>query len=200
MKGLFYKDVYTMVKQYRFMLLVVIVFGLIPGNSLSFLAVVYAAILPVSALAADEQAGWTRLAAALPVPRRQIVFSKYLLGLVCAVAAAALALIGEGALALARGQGYGLANLANAWGMMGLGLFLQSLSLPMMFKFGVEKGRLCMMLVMALAVGAVTAINVAAPQDLAGALTSPAILGFIALPVLALSIICSIRIFEKREL
>lgn len=200
MKGLLYKDVFSMVKQYRFLLALVVIFGLIPGSSLSFLAVVYAAILPVSALATDEQAGWNRLAAALPLPRRQIVFSKYLLGLICTLAAALLGLVGESAIALARGGGPSLDGLANAWGMAGMGLLLQGLSLPMMFKFGVEKGRLCMMLVLALAVGGFTALNVAMPEQMVGAMQSTAILGFIALPLWALSALIAVRIFEKREL
>lgn len=200
MKGLLYKDLYTMFKQYRYLVVIAVILGLIPGNSLSLLAVLYAAILPVSALAIDEQALWHRMAAVMPLPRWQIVLSKYLLGLVCALGAAALGLVGEGVLALIQGGAYGLENLGKAWGMAGLALTMQALSMPVMFRFGVEKGRLCMMLVMALFAAAIGALNALDVQRVSLAMANPAILGFIALPVTALSALVAVRVFEKREL
>ena len=86
MKGLLLKDWYTLIKQMKIMLVLMLVFACVPGYSMAAFAVVYAAMLPVTALAYDERSKWDELAAMLPYSVREIVGGKYVLG-VTAVAA-----------------------------------------------------------------------------------------------------------------
>lgn len=54
MKGLLIKDFYTVVTQLKIFVILIIVFALIPGYSMGAFAMVYAALLPINALAWDE--------------------------------------------------------------------------------------------------------------------------------------------------
>ena len=49
MKGLLLKDWYTLIKQMKIMLVLMLVFACVPGYSMAAFAVVYAAMLPVTA-------------------------------------------------------------------------------------------------------------------------------------------------------
>ena len=80
MKGLLLKDWYTLIKQMKIMLVLMLVFACVPGYSMAAFAVVYAAMLPVTALAYDERSKWDELAAMLPYSVREIVGGKYVLG------------------------------------------------------------------------------------------------------------------------
>lgn len=63
MKGLLRKDFYTIIRQLKLYLVLVAVFACVPGGSMAAFTVVYAAMLPFTALAYDERAGWDMLAA-----------------------------------------------------------------------------------------------------------------------------------------
>lgn len=80
MKGLLLKDWYTLIKQMKIMLVLMLVFACVPGYSMAAFAVVYAAMLPVTALAYDERSKWDELAAMLPYSVKEIVGGKYVLG------------------------------------------------------------------------------------------------------------------------
>ena len=91
MKGLLLKDWYTLIKQMKIMLVLMLVFACVPGYSMAACAVVYAAMLPVTALAYDERSKWDELAAMLPYSVREIVGGKYVLGVTAVAAAGAVA-------------------------------------------------------------------------------------------------------------
>ena len=73
MKGLLLKDWYTLIKQMKIMLVLMLVFACVPDYSMDAFAVVYTAMLPVTALAYDERSKWDELAAMLPYSVREIV-------------------------------------------------------------------------------------------------------------------------------
>ncbi|MEA4890523.1 MAG: ABC-2 transporter permease [Clostridiaceae bacterium] len=73
MKGLLLKDYYTLFKQAKIFILLILVFAVMPGESMTSFAVVYAAMLPITALAYDERAKWDSLAAMMPYSVRNIV-------------------------------------------------------------------------------------------------------------------------------
>ena len=91
MKGLLLKDWYTLIKQMKIMLVLMLVFACVPGYSMAAFAVVYAAMLPVTALAYDERSKWDELAAMLPYSVKEIVGGKYVLGVTAVAAAGAVA-------------------------------------------------------------------------------------------------------------
>jgi energy-coupling factor transporter ATP-binding protein EcfA2 len=57
-----------------------LIFTIIPNMNLSSIAIVYAAMLPITVIAYDERSKWDQLAAMMPYSKRELVFSKYLLG------------------------------------------------------------------------------------------------------------------------
>lgn len=142
MKGLLRKDFYTIIRQLKLYLVLVAAFACVPGGSLTAFTVVYAAMLPFTALAYDERAGWDMLAATMPLSRRQLVGSKYVLGCIGCGGALLLSVLAEGVYALL-GMGDGFrAGVENLLTIAFLGPLMMSVTLPLMYRFGVEKGRL----------------------------------------------------------
>lgn len=58
MKALLYKDAMVLWKQMKLMLLLILIFAVIPSEFQNTFAVLYAALLPYSALAYDERSRW----------------------------------------------------------------------------------------------------------------------------------------------
>ena len=79
MKALLKKDIFCVLKSMKVFLLVIVLFAAIPGFSASRFAIIYAAMLPLTALAYDERSKWDVLAATMPYSPLQIVLSKYVL-------------------------------------------------------------------------------------------------------------------------
>ena len=143
MKGLLYKDFLVLRKSLWSMLLLVAIFCFIPSDStfdLSLFFVVYTGLLPASLLAYDERARWDRLVPMLPVTRRDIVRSKYVLGFFLALGAGVLLVLGR----VLTGRASLPEAASAALGAVALGLVFQGVLYPFLFRLGVEKGRLAM--------------------------------------------------------
>ena len=93
MKALLYKDAMVLWKQMRIMLLLILVFAVFPSEFQNTFAVLYAALLPYSALAYDERSRWDRMAATMPYSTRDIVTEKYVFGWIAALGALLLTLL-----------------------------------------------------------------------------------------------------------
>ena len=98
MSALLLKDFDVMWKQTRVLLILILVFSCLPGAFYPTFAVVYAAILPYTAMAYDERSKWDQLAAMLPYSHRDIVLSKYCFGYLAIAAAAGISLVVQTAL------------------------------------------------------------------------------------------------------
>ena len=141
MKGLLLKDWYTLIKQMKIMLVLMLAFACVPGYSMAAFAVVYAAMLPVTALAYDERSKWDELAAMLPYAIKEIVGGKYVLGVTAVAAAGAVAAVAQ--LILSR-FGWTQFDAEAAFALLFtacLALIMLAINLPVMFRLGVEKGR-----------------------------------------------------------
>ncbi|MBR2783587.1 MAG: ABC-2 transporter permease [Firmicutes bacterium] len=203
MKGLLLKDVYTLAKSLRVFLLLIIVFSCLPGLNMTVFAVVYSSLLPVTALSYDERCKWDSLAAMLPYSPAQIVVSKYLLGYITVLGAALIALAAHGV--------YGLVGKAAADGVLPFllggtasGLTVMALSLPPMFKIGVEKGRIFFYVILALIFGGIVGLEALTENGLTDALSrmgTVAGAGAILLVIIinAASILLSVRFYRRRE-
>ena len=203
MKGLLLKDLYTLTKSLRVFLLLIVVFSCLPGLNMSVFAVVYAALLPVTALSYDERSKWDTLAAMLPYSTREIVLSKYLLGYG--------AMLGAFLIALATHGIYGLLNVSPesefissiAGGAVG-GVTVMALSLPVIFKLGVEKGRIAFYVIIALlfavVAGAETLIK-GGMTELMNRIgnTAGVVVCLVIVALNLLSIFLSIRFYSRRE-
>lgn len=143
MKGLLIKDFYSVISQLKLFVILIVVFALVPGYAMGSFAMVYAALLPINALAWDEQSKWDSLARMMPYSKFDLVFSKYIMGYVSVAAAALLCAAGALIYGLLPGkEPFGTGDAVIFALSCAAALLLQALNLPLMFRMGVEKGRL----------------------------------------------------------
>jgi len=76
MKGLLLKDIFTLDKQMRILIIIIAGFGLIPASNMVSFTVMYAIIIPISSFGYDERAKWDRLMRMMPISGKTIVLSK----------------------------------------------------------------------------------------------------------------------------
>ncbi len=208
MKGLIIKDLYMTVKYCKANIIIALLFmmmSLSDRESLffAFYPALLCGIIPTNLLAYDERSRWLQYSETLPYTRAQVVSGKYIIGLI----SQAVMLIFVGAAHAAVMISAGTFELgAFAVFMMlviTMSLIASSISLPFMFKYGVEKGRLAYYVM----VGIISAGTVASSKlmtekiqqkaDLSGTLP---IVCFIGIAIFALSWYLSIIFYKKREL
>jgi ABC-2 type transport system permease protein len=145
MKGLLIKDLLVLrryIKSLAGIWAVYLAFAFL-GDSAGVMAnfvMILCIMIPIASLSYDEQAGWNRLGASLPVSRREMVGAKYLLAILLSIAGAALTAMLWAILAF-----LGRASLAESLLTTGLllvgGLIAISVLLPVVYRFGVEHSR-----------------------------------------------------------
>ena len=201
MKALILKDAYVIWRQMKYFLVMILLFSALPSGFNNAFAIVYASMLPYTALAYDERSKWDQMAAMMPYSTRDVVLGKYVFGWLCIGAAAVLSGLFQAALSL-------VSHREVISGMLALSLLggfcILAISLPVMFRFGVEKGRLAMFLIIFLVCGTAGAIaNIAdsATGGTAFAFQGPvlAVMLIAAVVLTAVSVPLSIRFYAKRQ-
>ncbi len=147
MKGLLLKDWYLTKKYCKAYPLIFAGFILASvaanGNFFfSFYPCLFSSMIPVTLLSLDEQSGWSQYSGTLPYTKAQIVSGKYLVGLIAQTIVLALSAVAQ-AVRMNRdgffdGQSYGALMAL----LLIMSCFSSSITLPFMFKYGVEKGRI----------------------------------------------------------
>lgn len=203
MSALILKDFYVMWKQTKVLLIIILVFSCLPGAFYPTFAVIYAAILPYSAMAYDERSKWDQLAGMLPYADRDIVLGKYLFGYLSIAVAAGLSLVIQTALTLFWDRASdNLSPLSTIPLAMCVGVCVLALPLPLMFRFGVEKGRLVMFLIIFLVCGSTGVLTGISSDSLDGgyylSLALPAA-ALAAVVLTAVSIPLSLRLYRRRR-
>ena len=212
MKGLLRKEWYLIKRHCRTYLLVCAVFlaasAVLKANNnlfLSFYPCMLAGIVPTTLLAYDEQSRWNVYSDTLACTRRQIVSSKYLVGL--ALEAVMLLLcIAAIALRMIRGAAVSIEELLLQAGLMTfVALIIPVFSLPLMLRFGAEKGRIFFFAAVTVAcVGSLTLSNTLLEGGSAQLPPNAVLIAVLAiaagLVLYGLSWLLSIRIYRKREL
>jgi len=202
MKGLILKDLLNLRKQTRVILLFVgfyFVLGIINQNGDSFGGVVALlfAMMAVTALAYDEKAGWDKYALTMPVSRADLVVSKYVLGVMLSLVAFLLNLIFQVVFVNTAFMDGLLVSLA----LLGVGLFFLACVLPINFKWGVEKGRILMMIVLfgpTILITLLPRLGVPMPDEaMLQSLTY--VLPAVVIVLFAISVWVSLRIYRKKE-
>ena len=161
-----------------------------------FMPIMISGLLPSTLLSYDERCKWQEFSGALPVSRAQLVSAKYLLGVSCMTAILVLTLIVH--LIVRRYPLQMLLMMLSA--VYGLALFISAVSLPMMFKFGVEKGRLWYYATLVLVGGASGASAGVATDFFNEGLPSYVWIIFVfGVVIYALSWLLAIRFYQKRE-
>ena len=198
MSALILKDYYVIFRQMRIFLLLVLVFSCIPGAFYSTFAVVYASMLPYTALAYDERSHWDQMAAMMPYSDRDLVLSKYVFGWLSTAAAAAATFVLQTVLAAvwsgAEGPSVPVILLSVC-----VAVCILDITLPMMFRFGVEKARLAMFLIIFLvcaSAGAISVIDQSGGPDFGFQMWAPPA---VAVVMTAVSVPLSVRFYGRRR-
>lgn len=206
MKGLLLKDLFTLRKQgkvYLLLLAFYLFYTILTKNvsMMSSMIAMLCAIAPITTLAYDENCKWDRYALSMPISRKMIVLSKYVFGLLLIlISMAIVAPLSMMVVTYTREMELKPAMMI-VLAVNGIAVLFLSILLPLLFKFGVEKGRLLMFVIFFIPMAFVyiyKKINLGLPSketfELLGYL-SPVFLIIIVL----ISIVISIRIYEKKE-
>lgn len=143
-RGLLLKDIFELWAQCRVQLVLTGVYLLLPlfikGIGLfASVGMMLLAMMPIYALGYDERCRWERYALAMPVRKSDLFWSRFLLGVIAIALGAAVQTLA----ALLAGQGELLSSLAVTAPSAVVYLLI---TLPLMMKLGVEKGRFLLLL------------------------------------------------------
>ena len=209
MTGLLMKDLLnlkrTLLGRLGLMAIYGVVFSALMGDASSFLSSMLTVIfitVTVSSFSYDALVRWDRYALSLPVSRRDLVASKYLL----AVVLAAVGAIAAFAMGVIMGlfhhdlvlEELGLSTVISVGG----GLLIVAILLPLIFKFGVEKSRLMLIGVVLIPLGLVYLLKwlqIPLP-DFSILMTQAWLAPLAGLLFLGLSYFISVAIFQRKEL
>ena len=201
MKALILKDTYVIWRQMKYFLIFILIFSAIPNSFNNAFAVIYAAMMPYTALAYDERSKWDQLAAMMPYSTRDVVLGKYVFGWLCIGGAAVLSGLLQAVLSLVTDRVF----LPSVMALSILGaVCIMSISLPLMFRLGVEKGRLAMFLIIFLVCGGAGAIASIAEDMSSGTASAHqglilAVMLIAAVVLTAVSIPLSQKFYQTRQ-
>lgn len=205
MTGLLKKDLYVADKSGRLLIVLALVFSVVHSMVTfgSTYCLLIAFMIPLNSIAYDEKSKWDKYAAMLPYTPEQIVLCKYLLGGIYAAIGEAIIILGAVVRHLLNP---GSVNWTDTWEtslmLVAAIVTLSALAYPAIYRFGSEKGRLVMLVVMGAAAGAMAALAGVLMEDrsvdfravpgIAAALTA------VAVVALCISFRLSVRFYKKR--
>lgn len=210
MKGLLLKDWYLARTHCRAFLLILFVFAIVSAYSENnvfpvLYPIILSSILPVTLVSYDERSKWQFYADTMPYKRRDMVSVKYLVMLICLLFTT-LIMGAVSAVKLLMERNLELPEITAFMGTaLMLGILPASLMLPVIFKFGVERGRIAYYAALGVVFACVFGFTyVSRNTEPAELLTDTSPFRF-ALPVAALLILgvswlLSVKFYEKREL
>lgn len=157
MIALLRKDIYVADKQARLLIVLALIFCLIPnmGAFSSTYALMTAFMIPINSLAYDDKSKWDKYAAMLPYRISELVGSKYLLCVVYTGLAFLIVAVGMAV------QGLVVTKAGIDWTelwetelvLIVTMAFIMNLTLPLLYRFGTERGRMLMILMLGAALG-----------------------------------------------
>ena len=147
MKGLLLKDFYMMKKYCRAYLLIAVVFLAVSFFTeenlfMTFYPCLLCGMIPVNLLAYDERSHWLEYSGTLPYTRAQIVSGKYLIGLLTQLVLLLVIGVAQG-VRMAMNDTFLLQDFSVLMLLMlCVSTIASSITMPFVFKLGVEKGRI----------------------------------------------------------
>ncbi len=217
MKGLLLKDWYMVLRYWKSMFVFNILYAIIASMSKSSMAVTFAFLNIVlgtmvvkSLMAYEEQNKWDSLAISLPVTGEQLVLEKYLVGFLGALITSIITAVIMSLAGIFLKKNIGFPLWQTLMMFVAAGMLLISFELPVLFKFGVNKGRIWFLAAVALVAGIGGGIggllgeilenNPKVPAWLRGSVV-PGIMIAIILGAAAIfiSVRLSVRFYKKRE-
>lgn len=154
MKGLLIKDLLNMRRYAKLMLLFALFYAVLFSASgmtgISSVIVLVFSMLVITTISYDDMAKWDRYALTMPVTKRDIVCSKYVLLLLFTGAGVVLSLIIEAIIAVVQRQINIPETLMAAEAVLLISLLFGAVMLPLIYRFGAEKARILLLLVVLL--------------------------------------------------
>ncbi len=164
MKGLLLKEWYLIKRYCRVYLIITALFlalsAFYDGNSfILFYPSLLCGMIPVNLQSFDERSGWSKYSGALPYTKSQLVSVKYLTGLLAVIAIMSATVVIQTIKAISVGE-FSLHRLfVTIFVMSILEFFFSSLCLPLVFKFGTEKGRIVYIVMVGIFCGVLASIS-----------------------------------------
>ena len=154
MKAMLYADWMNFRQSIRSILFVLVVFALsafaFSGPMFfNFTVVCLSIMVPTTLFAADQAYGWNRLSLSMPILRRDVVGSKFVMGALVNVVLLAVSTVLTVVYVLisATGDPAGalMENLAGLFACESVAFLMMGVLMALSFKFGIEKGRYMIM-------------------------------------------------------
>ena len=163
MKGLILKDLMNLRRYSRTIWAIIALYAvmMVTMDNVNFLGgmiILLFTMMSVTSFSYDSLAKWERYAVTLPLSRAQIVRSKYVLSLILALMGALISLIAAVVFSFFK-PGNLLESVLSAYVLFIIALFFMAVLLPLIYKFGVEKSRIMIILVAAAPTAAVVALG-----------------------------------------
>ena len=208
MKGLLLKDWYLSLKYYKPYFFILLLFaGISIWAGYSPFLISYPFML-ISMMAPglqnmDEGCKWDMYCGTMPLTKVQMVSEKYLFGLIWAAMGLLIVIASQ----IIRMVMVGDIAWKEIWDVMTVCLtlvfLLPSVSLPFVFKFGAEKGRISQYIIIGCVCGGATLLSLQESGTVPQVESTAGINGIVVLAALALYVgswFLSIRFYEKREI
>ncbi len=211
MKGLILKDLYMSFKYCKAIYIFIVFFSIIAifDNSTIYwilLPVILSGNIPVSVLAYDEQSRWNSYSDTLPCSRTQAVSSKYILTLFSVGGIWVLLSVVLAISELIISNFIFTDYIVAITGVLVLGMIPPALILPIIFKYGTEKGRIMYTVVIAVLIGGISILacflndTAQAPYTAGVYFSETLITAIIVIVTFIGSWTLSANIYKKREL
>ena len=153
MKGILLKDMMTLKRTMLLYLVLIVFFAVSNGGSGAAFAMFYSIAMPVNMIAVDERSRFDRLMPMLPVRRVYCVLDKYIGAWGCLALAAVLGIVSESVRA-------GALVLSPVFlPAVAVCLISQAITLPLLFRFGVDQGRMIYMIAIIVMAGLLGALG-----------------------------------------
>lgn len=205
MKGLILKDLINLKSTFKMLGVMIFVFAVIyipQGNGFVFgMIILMFSMMVVTTISYDDLAKWDAYALTMPVTRKEIVLSKYLVMALSNTLGAVLALIVGIIGSMIMGQSFSTEVLAIIGVLYLIAFSFGSLMVPLIYRFGAEKARIMMFLCALIPTGLIllfTQIKIPLPEAANPLIYFFLLLGFTVIMVV-FSFFISLRIYSNKE-
>ncbi|MDO5844795.1 MAG: ABC-2 transporter permease [Methanocorpusculum sp.] len=209
MNALILKDLLNLRTSLKTLAVMMIIFGIIfiPGKNyiaFYFIMMIFAAMLPSTSISLDEMSKWDKYALTMPITRREIVKSKYILSIILACISLIISAVLTMIFVLAFPEQIEHSVVSPFYFVIvifALGPLYGSIILPILYKFGSVNARYIMMGVIVIAGSAVLVIfmilvNVIGSVNPVAATLLPIA---VSLAIMFISYKLSCRIYGRKE-
>lgn len=207
MKGLIIKDILNLKKSFNTFIPIFLVYCIFTYSSgdpsfLLGMITLMMSMLTVTSMAYDDLAKWDKLAIAMPLGRKVLVYSKYILSFILSISGVLLSIAAAGIIMLTKGNLELKMLFLTGYGVFAISILFSSIVLPLIYKFGVEKSRMMTMVTVGIPIMMIVLLrkmNIFIPTEAQIRLLLQFSPVFVAI-VLLLSISISTGIFKNKDL